>query len=239
MPPARQQLLFFGLIGASVVTGLATLLARVAGPAGAFAPLVSALVYIAVLAVALAGIDRHHLFPRLGTANLVTLLRTILVSVLAGWLVVRDPGPIALVATVLATIAACLDAWDGPLARRSGMASAFGARFDMEVDALFILVLSALAWRWDKAGAWVLLSGALRYLFVAASWGLPWLNAPLGPSLRRKTICVVQIVGLIVAIAPVITRPLSEMAAGLTLVLLAWSFVVDVAWLARARAASA
>ena len=39
------------------------------------------------------------------------------------------------------------------------MASAFGARFDMETDALLLLVLAALAWQFDKAGAWVLASG--------------------------------------------------------------------------------
>ena len=31
----------------------------------------------------------------------------------------------------------------------------FGARFDMEIDALLILALSILAWRHGKAGAWV------------------------------------------------------------------------------------
>ena len=50
-------------------------------------------------------------------------------------------------------------AFDGPAARRSGIASRFGARFDMETDALMILVLAVLAWRWDRAGAWVLLPG--------------------------------------------------------------------------------
>ena len=40
-----------------------------------------------------------------------------------------------------------LDGVDGWLARRSGIASAFGARFDMEIDALLILVLAVLAWR--------------------------------------------------------------------------------------------
>ena len=52
------------------------------------------------------------------------------------------------------------------------MTSAFGARFDMEVDALLIQVLAVLAWQWDKAGPWVLMSGLLRYVFVAAGWVL-------------------------------------------------------------------
>jgi phosphatidylglycerophosphate synthase len=89
---------------------------------------------------------------------------------------------------VLALIALVLDGVDGRVARRRGEASAFGARFDMETDALLILVLAALAWSLGKAGAWILLAGALRYLFVAAGFVLPWLRAELPPSRRRQTV---------------------------------------------------
>ncbi|MEZ5583441.1 MAG: CDP-alcohol phosphatidyltransferase family protein [Candidatus Competibacteraceae bacterium] len=61
-----------------------------------------------------------------------------------------------------------LDGVDGWLARRSNTVSDFGARFDMETDALLIAVLALLVWRLDKVGVWILLAGALRYLFVAA-----------------------------------------------------------------------
>jgi phosphatidylglycerophosphate synthase len=37
-----------------------------------------------------------------------------------------------------------LDGLDGWLARRFGLASAYGARFDMEVDGFLILVLALL-----------------------------------------------------------------------------------------------
>ena len=56
---------------------------------------------------------------------------------------------------VLATVAALLDAVDGWLARREQIASAFGARFDMETDAFLILVLSLLLVHFEKCGAWV------------------------------------------------------------------------------------
>jgi len=104
----------------------------------------------------------------------------------------------------------------------------------MEVDALLILVLAILAWRWTKAGAWVLLSGLLRYLFVAAGWVLPWMNRALAPTLRARVICVVQIVTLIVAIAPIVAMPLSAVAAAGGLLILAWSFLVDTQRLWRA-----
>ena len=67
----------------------------------------------------------------------------------------------------------------------------------MEVDALLIMVLAILAWQHGKAGAWVLLSGLLRYAFVAAGWLAPWIARPLPPSRRRQTICVVQIAALV------------------------------------------
>ena len=73
------------------------------------------------------------------------------------------------------------DAADGALARRQGLASAFGARFDMETDAAFTLVLSALVWQAGQAGAWVLASGLMRYAFVGAAIALPWLAGPLPP----------------------------------------------------------
>ncbi len=56
----------------------------------------------------------------------------------------------------------------GWLARRLGAASAFGARFDMEVDAAMVLALSLLVLAAGQAGTFVLASGAMRYLFVAA-----------------------------------------------------------------------
>jgi phosphatidylglycerophosphate synthase len=105
----------------------------------------------------------------------------------------------------------------------------------METDALLILVLSVLAWQLGKAGAWIVLAGVLRYAFVAASFFVPWLGRELPPSRRRQSVCVVQIVSLIVCLLPVLARPASAGFALLGLVALAWSFATDVAWLARAR----
>ena len=166
----------------------------------------------------------------IGLANLVTAVR--LVLALGLWLIgTRAPWT----SVAIATIGAVLDAVDGPLARRRGEVSRFGARFDMEVDAFLIVTLSVLGWRMGKAGAWVLLSGAMRYVFVGASWIWSWLAADLPESYRRKTVCVVQIVTLIVSLAPVVPSPLSDAVAGGGLLLLAWSFAVDVAWLYRRR----
>ncbi|MFN7977349.1 MAG: CDP-alcohol phosphatidyltransferase family protein [Vicinamibacterales bacterium] len=165
-----------------------------------------------------------------GLANLITAFRLVLALALWG-LWTRAPWT----SVGVATVGALLDAIDGPLARRRGEVSRFGARFDMEVDAFLIVTLSVLGWQLGKAGPWVLLSGAMRYVFVGASWIWPWLAADLPESYRRKTVCVVQIVTLIVSLAPVVTPPLSDAVASAGLLLLMWSFAVDVAWLGRRR----
>lgn len=164
----------------------------------------------------------------LHTANTITALR--LAIVLSLWAV---PSSAGWTLVALATSGAVLDAIDGPVARRQGRTSAFGARFDMETDAFLILTLSILLWRHGKAGAWVIASGLLRYLFVAAGWIWPWMHAPLPESLRRKTVCVVQIVALIVALGPIVPPPVSAPIAAAALAILAWSFWLDIAWLRR------
>ncbi len=173
---------------------------------------------------------RHLHAPSFGAANAVTLARGALTVMLLALLGVRA-AEWWLVG--LATLAAALDGVDGALARRRGEAGEFGARFDMETDALLILVLAALVWQHGKAGVWILLAGLLRYLFVAASYLKPWLGAALPPSRRRQAVCVVQIVSLIGALVPIVTQPASAALALAGLIVLIWSFAVDVAHLAR------
>lgn len=171
-----------------------------------------------------------HAHVRFGAANRVTLLRLALASLLAAVIgePLPRPEPAAWAIVVAATVTAVLDAADGPLARRSGLASAFGARFDMETDAWLTLVLCGLILHFDKAGAWVLASGLMRYAFVGAARAWPWLAGELAPSLRRKTVCVVQITVLIVCLGPIIPRWASSALAAASLALLALSFAIDV-----------
>jgi phosphatidylglycerophosphate synthase len=189
----------------------------------------------AAIAIVVASRRAQHPFDRLGPANQVTGVRALLVALVAGFIGEPPSGTAALAATGLGAAATALDGVDGWLARRTRMASAFGARFDMEIDALLIQVLAILVWQIDKAGVWVLASGLLRYGFVAAGWIWPWLRQPLFASLRRKTICVVQIAGLLVALLPVVPRTMSSAAAAVSLAALAYSFLVDILWLWRRR----
>jgi phosphatidylglycerophosphate synthase len=171
----------------------------------------------------------------IGTANLVTAVRAVLVAAIAAAGLATPAPRVAATVVVVGTVAALLDLLDGWLARRTGTATAFGARFDMEVDAALILTLSWLLWRFGVTGPWVLLSGLMRYGFVIATVVLPWLGRPLPPSRRRQVVCVVQIVALLVALAPVVPGPLAWAASGAGLAALVWSFAVDVAWLHERR----
>ena len=220
--------------GTGAVTALALGLESVLG-LGAGYPVRVACVSAGVLLVALAGLRQHHPFARVGPANLVTGARALLVALLAA--VALEPTGHALGWWLVATaaLAAALDLADGWLARSTQLASAFGARFDMEVDALLILVLSVLVWRAGLTGPWVLASGLMRYAFAAAALALPWMHRALPPSRRRQTICVVQIGALIATLAPIVPPLVALALAAASLALLTWSFAVDVAWLVSAR----
>ena len=87
----------------------------------------------------------------------------------------------------------------------------------MEVDAFLILLLSLAALLLGKAGWWVLLIGMMRYGFVLGQTLLPFLNAPLPPSFRRKLICVVQVGALCIILLPVIAPPASTAIAATAL----------------------
>src|SRR5690606_14462142 len=108
---------------------------------------------------------------------------------------------------VLAVPALALDAVDGWLARRTGTATAFGERFDGEVDAFLILVLSIAAA--SSLGWWVLAAGLARYVFAIAGWALPWLRAQLEPRYWRKVVTATVGVVLTVAVADVLPRGLT------------------------------
>jgi phosphatidylglycerophosphate synthase len=175
----------------------------------------------------------HHPFDTFGIANQITLARGALVMLLLAFIGAGSTRALQVAAFWLALVSSSMDVLDGWAARRTKTSSAYGARFDMETDALLILTLSLLTWQFDKAGAWVLASGLMRYTFVAASLALPWLRYELPSSLRRKAIAVLQTVSFVIAIAPWTSRSVSVAVCACALAALTWSFLVDIVWLRR------
>jgi phosphatidylglycerophosphate synthase len=177
----------------------------------------------------------------LGPPSRVTLARSALVLPVAAVTLVPGVGGVAgaWLIIVFSTVALVMDGFDGWVARRTACATPFGARFDMELDAFLLLALSVLVWQSGRVDAWVLLIGGLRYLFVAAAWVLPALGGELPPSMRRKVVCVIQGIGLLVALGPIIPVPMAVAVSGVALVALLYSFGVDAAYLLRRGAGAA
>lgn len=103
-----------------------------------------------------------------GMANGVTALRIGLMGLLP---TMASTGPWPLIALSLLLLG--LDGLDGWLARRYRLSSTFGAFFDKEADALFLLLLCGLATFRGPLPLWMLGAGLLRYGFVVVLFLLP------------------------------------------------------------------
>jgi phosphatidylglycerophosphate synthase len=194
--------------------------------------------YAAVSGVIAATVGVKRAEGGFGIANQVTLLRAGLVCLIGGALL-AGPSLVGWSLAALVAAALSLDAVDGWLARRCGLASRFGARFDLEVDSLLILILAVLVWQSGRVGAWVLAIGLARYAFVLAGWLLPLLRAPLPPSRRRQAICVQQGITLLLCLLPPVGPAAASCGAGLALAGLLASFAADIIYLVRTRVRSA
>nr|WP_286198844.1 CDP-alcohol phosphatidyltransferase family protein [Mesorhizobium sp. BR1-1-16] len=216
---------------------LAMLTASIAKGLAPDGVLLATSLFAVMAALTVAGLRNAYTHPRLGLCNMVTLGRAALTSSLVAPLAGPDPisDDTAWLVVAVATIALALDAVDGWLARRDGLASPFGARFDMEVDAALGLILALLVLASGKLGPWVLALGSMRYVYVAAGLALPWLNGPLPEAYRRKAICVVQIAALIALNAPAVSGVTAIVIAAAATLALGWSFAIDILWLARRR----
>ena len=180
-----------------------------------------------------AGMARNGV-TTLGPADLVTLSRATLacgVAALTADSFVQPPAVATLV--TLAVVALVLDAVDGRIARHTRTTSTFGARFDGEVDAFLMLVLSVYVAR--DVGWWVLAIGGMRYAFAVAGWAVPWLRRQLPPRYWRRVVTAVQGIVLTVAAADLLPPWVIEAALIAALALLAESFGRDVWWLWRHR----
>lgn len=206
----------------------------VAGAVGALggAALLAGGVMAGVLIFVLRQAGRHYPHARFGGCNAVTLARAGAVVGLAALLPFVSGGWMVL---AVAAVALAADGVDGWLARRSGLSSAFGARFDMEVDAALAAVLAGHLWLAGQTGVEILALGLMRYVFVAGFLPFPWLAAPLPERFGRKAACVVQIAALILLQAPGWPEGVARGIGVLAVAVLCWSFGRDVIWLWRNR----
>lgn len=216
------------LVGAVMLIAVATALVaetRWVGPGVLF--------YLTLAAVAGFRLRQSYEHASLGLCNVATLGRLVIVGVLFA-VVISGTAP-NWATFGIAVLALALDGVDGWLARRQGLVSEFGAQFDVEVDAVFALVLAIYAATNGAAGIWVILLGLPYYLFWIARLRLPWLNGALRPSFARKAVCVFQIGALIALQVPVLADGRLGPVIGAVVLALLWSFGRDILWLWRIK----
>lgn len=162
-------------------------------------------------------------FP--GAANLVTLAR--LAGIFAILLLPQRFPPAAIAGGGFLILLA--DGLDGWLARRREEASLFGEYLDKETDAFLLHSLALLTVYLHRLGPWIVLAGALRYLFVIF---LRFYPTPLQKERRwrwGRIIFVTVILALISAFLPLHPFYIAANAAGLGF--LCYSFGRDILWI--------
>ena len=167
----RAVLIGLSVIGAGLTSAVVT---HVLGPWPAVAATVGYLVGAVLIATSWRG-------PRFGWANAVTLTRLVATCWVGGLTVEAALAGLSvgerLLVIALATGCLLLDGVDGRVARARNEVSSFGARFDMETDALLLLCLSLLIPILGIAGWWTVAVSGLRYGYLVASWLLPVLRS--------------------------------------------------------------
>jgi len=159
------------------------------------------------------------LLPELGWGNRLTLLRSLLVAAMMGFLVLpKPPGWLVWLPGILYTLSDAADFFDGYVARVTNHATRLGETLDMSFDGLGVLAASVLVVQYGQAPVWYLLVGGARYLFLAGMavrtrLGRP--NYPLPPSLSRRVFAGLQMGFLAAILLPVFSPPGTLIAAGL------------------------
>lgn len=173
------------------------------------------------------------LYPRLGWANRLTLLRGGLIALTGGFLFQPQAvGLMAWIPGVLYCIAAILDRMDGYVARRSKHTSLLGNELDTVYDALGLLVAPLLAVGYGKLHWSFLLVSAAYYIFV---WGLYWRRRhnlpiyPLMPSMLRRTLAGFQMGFVAFILLPCFHAPLTMIIGVAFMLPILLGFIVD--WL--------
>jgi phosphatidylglycerophosphate synthase len=216
-PIALFALAAAGLVSFAALT--AALLRSEAAPAGGGAP----------------GSAGEPARPMRTPADLVTLSRAVVgsLALLVLWGMQAEQTRLVLLLALLG-LAALTDLADGALARARG-ASPVGATLDMETDAHFIFLLSVLLYQGSDYGAWILLIGAIRYLFLfpfAFLRGSP--DFPPAFRVLAKSVCVVAVVTLLLALSTLVPAALHRALNLASLGLLLVSFLGESAYRIRA-----
>ena len=174
--------------------------------------------------------------PHLGTANRITLLRGLLISLVAGFLCYPSASGLGGAAVwvwlpgTLYLTAAVLDVVDGIWARRTGTQTALGQTLDVNTDALGVLVASAVAASSHRLPAYYLAAGAAYYLYQFGLWYRRCRGKKIhstGSRTFARLIAGFQMGFLGIALLPIFNAKILEFVAPVFLLPLLAGFVWD------------
>ncbi|GAB4379431.1 MAG: hypothetical protein Kow0042_28810 [Calditrichia bacterium] len=162
---------------------------------------------------------------KFGRANTLTALRLVAIISLAFYGASLSNPAIAWIGLIILI----LDGVDGWLAKRFQETSPFGAYFDKETDAFFMLTLCLLAVTKNLIWDWVIFLGLFRYLFSLFLLVYQTDIKTERRSLLGRSIYVVVMISLLLTFLPYpnIHRPLIIFSSFLLL----YSFGRDMVWI--------
>lgn len=177
--------------------------------------------------------DRPRHYATLGHGNRITLFRGLLISALAGFLLVApaDASPWLLYIPALLYMAAALgDLLDGRMARHQQHTTRLGAELDTALDALGLLVAPLLAVAYGKLHASYLLVSIAYYLFQGGMTWRRWRGLPvypLPPSRMRRYLAGLQMALVAVALWPPVPHALTSVLGAVLMLPLLIGFCRD------------
>lgn len=174
------------------------------------------LVTTAILAYARWHLDENRRdvhSPRLeafGPGNVVTLVRGLALAMAGGFLFAPAPEEVLRwTPPILYTTAIVADLFDGALARRANFSTLLGARLDIELDGLGVLLAVLLAVHLGQLPPWFIPVGLARPLFSFGLWvrtRRELVTRDLPPSRHRKLFAGIQMGFLSAALWPVLSK---------------------------------
>lgn len=113
--------------------------------------------------------ELKELTPKFGWPNYITAFRYILLLIGGlGYTFFND-----LLMFIILGVAVLLDGLDGIVARKTNSSTTFGKYFDMEIDAIFVMLMSLIFFLTGVLPWWILIAGFLRYVFGVVFYFLP------------------------------------------------------------------
>ncbi len=238
MPELTRELRIIGLLGMTILLLASICLATIENYSLAIQwLLISALLWGLVWQQSAKRLQDNRvsvndaLYPSLGWANRLTILRGFLIALCAGFLWQNFNHTLLLwLPAFFYSVAAILDRVDGFVARKTQQTSLMGNALDNVFDALGLLIAPLLALNFAKIHwAYLLVSGAYYAFHLGLRWrnrnGLP--NYPLTPNLLRRTLAGFQMGYIAVVLWPPFDAQITRLAGFAFMLPILIGFIVD------------